>query len=312
MAPPAAGGDPFRIGWFHHGCDFQSRRPHPDAAAPATPQNLAAGPTLLMVGTVEPRKGYLEVIEAASLLWQRGVAFNLVIVGREGWMDLPEARRRSIPRTVTAIRQHPQLGRRLFWWEGASDAELDRLYRQADGLIGASFGEGFGIPLIEAASYSLPLLLRDLPVFQEVTQGNAVFFPAAADRDELAAAIAGFLGRLADQASITALVGRLEPQSWRQSAEQLLRSLGLEPGPELAIEAAALSSNPRGQADQRPRQGRRQRLKSRLRRLAKRWLLRPSPAPAHPDQPLLPAAAAAWLQELRRDPSRQNPQTNPQ
>jgi glycosyltransferase involved in cell wall biosynthesis len=313
--PPPGGREGFAIGWFHHGCDFHggggsaSSAAAPAAAGAGPAAALPPGPTLLMVGTVEPRKGYLDVIEAVSLLWQRGMAFNLVIVGREGWTDLPPGQRRSIPRTVAAIRRHPQLGRRLFWFEAASDAELDRLYRRADGLIGASYGEGFGIPLIEAASYGLPLLVRDLPVFQEVTQGSAVFFPAAADRDQLAAAIAGFLGRLADPGSAAALRGMLEPQSWRQSADQLLRALGLEPAQPadpLHREAPAKadgSTVPEREPLANPGPlGRRQKLRRQLGRLRRRlrgaW---PQTVQGRPTGPIPSpeiGEAAAWLQDL--------------
>ena len=38
-----------------------------------------------MVGTLEPRKGYLQALDAFERLWEQGVEVNLVIVGREGW-----------------------------------------------------------------------------------------------------------------------------------------------------------------------------------------------------------------------------------
>jgi len=222
-----------------------------------------------------------------------------VIVGREGWTDLPEGQRRTIPRTVAAIRSHPELGRRLFWFQSASDADLDQLYRRAHALIGASYGEGFGIPLIEAASYGLPLLVRDLPVFREVTRGQAFTFPAAATREQLAAAIADFLGEfVVDPGRAASLVAALEPQSWRQSADQLVRALGLEPGLEESCASHDSGARPRA-ATAQPRMGLRLRLKRRLRRLARRVLrseLRQLSAP------VAKAEATTWLQDLRPTP----------
>lgn len=300
LAPAA---ESFQIGWFHHGCDFRPRLADPDLPGVGPVLNLPLGATLLMVGTVEPRKGYLDVVEAASVLWRRGVAFNLVIVGREGWLDLPEASRRNIPSTVAAIRQHFELGRRLFWMEQASDDELDRIYRQVDGLIGASYGEGFGIPLIEASSYGLPLLLRDLPVFHEVGGDGAMFFPVAADRAQLASAIAEFLNRLVDPASPLFLANTLKPQSWRQSAEQLLLALGLEPGPDIGLKPHSLAPVLQLAPDS---EGRRRKLKRHLRRLAFRLLgltrLKP-PRSVLVTSPL-PSAAAAWFHDLRASKQR--------
>lgn len=228
---PAALGRGFAVGWFHHGCDFHASRPStPSAIPPPLSLPLAAGPTLLMVGTIEPRKGYGVVVEAASLLWEQGLAFNLVIVGREGWTSLPRGQRRDIPSTVARIRRHPQLGQRLFWLDDASDGVLAQLYGRADGLIAASYGEGFGIPLIEAAAYGLPLLVRDLPVFQEVTAGGACFFAADADPSQLAEALRDFLTDLAEPKRAAALPPPdLQPQTWQASADQLVRALGLEP-----------------------------------------------------------------------------------
>jgi glycosyltransferase involved in cell wall biosynthesis len=43
-------------------------------------------PTLLMVGTLEPRKGQAQALAAFELLWAKGVDANLVIVGKNGWL----------------------------------------------------------------------------------------------------------------------------------------------------------------------------------------------------------------------------------
>lgn len=43
-------------------------------------------------------------------------------------------------------------------------------------MIAASYGEGFGLPLIEAAKHNLPIIARDIPVFREVAGNCATFF----------------------------------------------------------------------------------------------------------------------------------------
>lgn len=60
--------------------------------------------------------------------------------------------------------------------------------------IFASFGEGFGLPIVEAAALGTPLILRDLSVFREVTSSEALFFR---DSSELLALIKGIeLGQI--------------------------------------------------------------------------------------------------------------------
>ena len=153
-------------------------------------------PTLLMVGTIEPRKGYQQVLQACDRLWAQGRVFNLVIVGSEGWVGLPDAQRRDIPEVVRCLREHPYSGQRLFWLAGLSDEGLTYVYCHSSALLAASWGEGFGLPLIEAARHGLPLIVRDLPVFREVAGSQAYYFTAA-EATELAAVLDDWLAQYA-------------------------------------------------------------------------------------------------------------------
>ncbi|PJJ96368.1 glycosyl transferase family 1 [Lysobacteraceae bacterium NML91-0213] len=155
--------------------------------------SLSARPTFLMVGTIEPRKGYAQVIEAFSRLWNEGLEVNLAVVGREGWRGVEGSSRRDIPDVVERLQTHPEAGRRLFWLSDASDEYLDRVYAASTCLVAASFGEGFGLPLIEAARHGLPLLVRDIPVFREVAGTAATYFNASSPA-ELAMAVRNWLG----------------------------------------------------------------------------------------------------------------------
>lgn len=57
-----------------------------------------------------------------------------------------------------------------------SDTQLVNLYRTCDLHCMPSLGEGFGIPVIEAASQYLPNVLSPLPVFQELMADAALYF----------------------------------------------------------------------------------------------------------------------------------------
>lgn len=184
----------YKVGWSHLGADVSSSAPSLGLPGNAA-QVLGAmndRPSFLMVGTIEPRKGYLQVLEAYDRIWHEGVDVNLIIVGREGWKGLPPEMRRDIPETADRLANHPQLNRRLFWIDDASDEYLERIYGASTCLIAASYGEGFGLPLIEAAQHGLPLLVRDLPVFREVAGEHACYFVASSAAD-LAFAVRGWL-----------------------------------------------------------------------------------------------------------------------
>ncbi len=167
----------FQIAVLPLGADMDSSFPTrgipPDAKA--TLQQLVARPTFLMVGTIEPRKGYIQTIEAFRQLWVAGVNVNLVVVGKEGWIGLPNESRRDIPQTVQQLKTMPESGKRLFWLEGVSDEYLLQIYAVSTCLIAASLDEGFGLPLIEAAQHKLPIIARDILVFREVA-GEHVFY----------------------------------------------------------------------------------------------------------------------------------------
>lgn len=211
----------FQIAWFHLGADVDRSSPTRGLPIDAVEilEKLRSRPSFLMVGTVEPRKGYLQTIEAFSLLWGQGCDVNLVIVGREGWLGLPNEARRTIPETVRRLRNHSELGKRLLWLEGISDEYLEEIYSASSCLLAASEGEGFGLPLIEAAQRGLPIIARDIPVFREVAANFANYF-VANTAEELAGAIAQWL-RLFGQENNFKLQ-RLPTLTWAQSAERLL------------------------------------------------------------------------------------------
>jgi glycosyltransferase involved in cell wall biosynthesis len=205
---------------LHHGADIREQ-----ADEKLTVQEsqlldqICTRPTFLMVGTIEPRKGHIQAIGALELLWRKGVDVNLVVVGKEGWKNVESRLRRSIPETIRLLQDHAEAGKRLQWLQAVSDAFLESLYRRCQCLLFASEGEGFGLPIIEASQYSVPLLLRDLPVFHEIAGTSASYFSGLAAED-LAASIEAWLdqwrsGDVLDSSGI-------KLWSWKENTQALL------------------------------------------------------------------------------------------
>jgi glycosyltransferase involved in cell wall biosynthesis len=212
---------PPKLAVLHHGADIGAAGDAP-AAPNAELARFADLPSFLMVGTIEPRKGHLQALDAFEQLWAEGVQANLVIVGGEGWKPLPAHERRTIPLIVQRLQQHPQLDQRLFWLQGLDDAALRQLYRDCACLLVPSEGEGFGLPLIEAASHQLPLLVRALPVFREVAGPHAHYFDGA-DGAALAGAVRDWLA-LAAQGKAPSSAG-MPWKTWADNAAGLLAVL---------------------------------------------------------------------------------------
>ncbi len=169
---------PLKVTAVLHGADIAASGPSAGLPkkAKAVLKELQHAVTFLMVGTIEPRKGHLLALEAMEILWKNGVAVKLVIVGKEGWKNVPENKRRTIPGIITKLKNHPEKNKQLFWIKNASDEYLEALYAASTCLLVPSEGEGFGLPLIEAAHHKLPIIARDLPVFREVAQDHATYF----------------------------------------------------------------------------------------------------------------------------------------
>jgi len=170
---------------------------------------IAARPSFLSVSTIEPRKGYAQLLTAFEQLWRGGADANLVIVGKQGW---------NVEELVQTLRDHPEGGRRLFWLKGISDEDLERVYKSSACLIFASEAEGFGLPIVEAARHGLPLLLRDIPVFREIAGPYATYFKGTAAAD-LASAVADWLDLRAKGEAPQSSGIRI--QTWAESAGQL-------------------------------------------------------------------------------------------
>ncbi|NYH17082.1 glycosyltransferase [Paraburkholderia bryophila] len=160
---------PLKVGYFHLGADIDASVPSRDlpANADSVLAAIASNPSFLMVGTIEPRKGHAQTLAAFEKLWADRVTASLVIVGKQGWM---------MESFAASLRGHPQVGKQLFWLEGISDQYLEAVYAASTCLIAASEGEGFGLPLIEAAQKKLPIIARDIPVFREVAGEHAYYF----------------------------------------------------------------------------------------------------------------------------------------
>lgn len=203
-----------KIASFHLGADIKSSLP-----SKGLPENakkvlkiLSSSPTFLAVGTLEPRKGYEQLLYAFEELWQEGHEANLAIVGKKGWM---------VEDLCKKIAVHPKLNRKLFWFDAISDEYLESIYKASSCLIAPSEAEGFGLPLIEAAQKSLPIIARDIPVFREVAQEHALYFENSMQPSSIKKAVLQWLALEGKHPSSTSM----PYLTWEESAKQLITIL---------------------------------------------------------------------------------------
>ncbi len=206
---------PFTVSWFHLGADIDTSSSSKGLSDDIEPVlNLVQKRlTFLMVGTIEPRKGHSQTLHAFKKLWSEGIDINLVIVGKEGWMthDL-----------INQLNHDSERGNRLFWFENISDEYLKKIYALSVCLIAASLGEGFGLPLIEAAQLGLPIIARDIPVFKEVAGQHALYFNGKKP-DDIANIIKSWLKLYQENAHPKP--NGIPWVSWRDSSHELKKQL---------------------------------------------------------------------------------------
>ena len=191
-------------GWFHLGADFVAHRSELTASDNEVLNQLRNHSFYLQVSTIEPRKGFAQLLSAFELLWKDNSQLTLVLVGRQGWLVRGLCRR---------ISRHLENKKRLFWFSGLSDTALNALYEQARCVVVASEAEGYGLSVVEGANHQKPLLVRDIPAFREVAPKGVHFF-SGLEPQELAAAIERMEKAISEH---RIQPYALCPQSWAQS-----------------------------------------------------------------------------------------------
>ncbi|GAA3118529.1 glycosyltransferase-like protein [Kribbella aluminosa] len=137
-----------------------------DAAATAAREAWRArlGRYVLTVGGIEPRKGSLDLLEAAAGL----DGTPLVIAGGETLFDYRAYRAAWDARAA-------ELGIAPVVLGPVDDAELPALVAGAEAFAFPSVAEGFGLAPLEALAAGVPLVVSDLPVFREILGDAATY-----------------------------------------------------------------------------------------------------------------------------------------
>ncbi|MCX7284499.1 MAG: glycosyltransferase family 1 protein [Novosphingobium sp.] len=132
---------------------------------PAADTPPPARPYFVCLGTIEPRKNHLALLN----LWRTFAETlpaaqipRLVVIGRRGWEN---------EQVLDMLDRCPALQPHVEELSGCPDWQLATLLRGANALLMPSFAEGFGMPVAEALSVGVPVICSDIPAHHEV--GNA-------------------------------------------------------------------------------------------------------------------------------------------
>jgi alpha-1,3-rhamnosyl/mannosyltransferase len=170
--------DPERISVVPEGvAPIFAPRPAGEVAARLAPLGLRAGEYLLFVGTIEPRKNLLRLLQAMELT--ASTTGPLVLAGGHGWNDT------AIRVTVERLERTGRV-RSLGY---VPDELRPVLLTGARAFVYPSLYEGFGLPPLEAMACGTPVLTSNVSSLPEVV-GDAALFVNPDDVDALATALA--------------------------------------------------------------------------------------------------------------------------
>ncbi len=134
---------------------------------PGGPPPNGGRPYVLFLGTLEPRKNVLRLVEALESLWDRRADFpDLVLAGGIGWGLSGLSERLAASRHAARIRTTGRV----------DDVEAARLLRHGRLLAYPSLYEGFGLPPLEAMGLGTPVVGSSASSLPEVI-GDAGLLP---------------------------------------------------------------------------------------------------------------------------------------
>ena len=165
---------------------------------------------LLFVGGRKNYKNFLPMLSALIPVFRSDNALHLICAGGGNFSGEEQELIRTSGLSGRIIRMEPD------------EAGLAELYKQARALVYPSLYEGFGIPILEAFSRDLPVLLSNRSCFPEIAGDAALYFdPENPD------SISGTVHRILTDSSLRhelAAKGRQRLQyfSWERSAGEML------------------------------------------------------------------------------------------
>ena len=135
-------------------------------------------PFLLFVGTIQPRKNVMRLIQAFSKLASDYPSLSLCLVGKKGWLS----------DDVYALPTQLGLSDRVKFLGHVKEEDLVALYNGAELLVFPSLFEGFGLPVVEAFACGLPVVTSSTSSLPEVG-GDACVYVEPTSIEEIEGAI---------------------------------------------------------------------------------------------------------------------------
>lgn len=171
---------------------------------------------IFYVGSSRGHKNLSALIKAFQLASKRlSQDWGLIITGKSERLSSDD---RSIISSINRDRL------RFFLTEWVPDEVLNFYFKNAAGFIFPSLSEGFGIPILEAFYYNVPILCSNNTVFPEIAKDAAFYFDPT-DVEDISNKIVDFSTKSKDEIEIMTNKGKcyLQYYSWENTAKKILK-----------------------------------------------------------------------------------------
>lgn len=166
---------------------------------------------LLFVGTIQPRKNLVRLMQAFAQVASERQGLDLVVAGRKGWMY----------DDILATPAKLGLSNRIRFIDYVKTEDLPYLYGGAKALVFPSLYEGFGLPILESFAMGTPVLTSNISSMPEVGGEFAVYVePTSVDDISR-----GIFDVLKINAEPQSFVDYSKNFSWEKAGRQTLKIL---------------------------------------------------------------------------------------
>ena len=204
---------PERITVLYGGVDARFRRDVKRELLLREKYRIGDRPYIFSVGTVQPRKNYVRLVDALKRIRAQGLDVQLVIAGGQGWLEGPLYKALEDEGISVYVR--------LIGFVDEDD--LPGLYSCALCVAFPSLYEGFGFPVLEGMACGVPVMTSNISSLPEVA-GDAALMVNPYDTEEISETLVKVITDTTLRSTmIAAGYEQVKQFTWESSAKQLLQ-----------------------------------------------------------------------------------------
>jgi len=213
--------DPKKVDWFHNAVseDFLVQDISEEKIKTIKKKYNLPERYILYIGTLQPRKNIPAIIEAFTLL---KTEINLKLKLNSLKLVIAGGKSHNYDELIDEVVKKNNLAEDVFFPGYIDEEDKAGILKGADIFVFPSFYEGFGMPIIEALSLGVPVIVSDIPPHREIAKDAVLFFKPE---------IPGELTQRIKEVAVNDLVrnslsrnGKIQAEkfSWQKTAQKLL------------------------------------------------------------------------------------------